>query len=67
MQINGETHYLWRTVDREDRVLEVFVMKRGDCKAALMFLKRVMKRYDQLKLIVTDLPPVVSGSDGCDR
>ena len=67
VRINGETHYLWRTVDREGRVLEVFVTKRGDCKAALKFLKRAMKRYGQLKVIVTDLPPVVSGSDECDR
>jgi putative transposase len=61
VQINGETHYLWRPVDREDRVLEVFVTKRGDCKAAPKFLKRAMKRYGQLKVTVTDLPPVVSG------
>jgi putative transposase len=67
VRINGEAHYFWRTVDREGRVLEVFVTKRGDCKAALKFLKRAMKRYGQLKVIVTDLPPVVSGSDECDR
>jgi putative transposase len=67
VRINGETHYLWRTVGREGRVLEVFVTKRGDCKAALKFLKRAMNRYAQLKVIVTDLPPVVSGSEECDR
>ena len=54
MKINGETHYLWRVVDHEGGVLEVFVTKRRDLKAALQFLKRAMKRYGRLKVIVTD-------------
>ena len=52
--INGETHYLWRAVDHEGEVLEVFVTKRRDRRAALQFLKRAMKRYGQPKMIVTD-------------
>ena len=39
VRINGETHYLWRAVDHEGEVLEVFVTKRQDRKAALKFLK----------------------------
>jgi len=54
VKINGETHYLWRAVDHEGEVLEVFVTKRRDRKAALKFLKRAMKRYGQPKVIVTD-------------
>ena len=54
VKINGETHYLWRAVDREGEVLEVFVTKRRDRRAALQFLKRAMKRYGQPKVIVTD-------------
>jgi len=54
VQINGETHYLWRAVDHEDEVLEVFATKRRDRKAALKFLKRTMKRYGQPASIVTD-------------
>ena len=45
VRINGKTHYLWRAVDHEGEVLEVFVTKRRDRKAALEFLKRTMKRY----------------------
>ncbi len=45
VRINGETHYLWRAVDHEGEVLEVFATKRRDRKAALKFLKRTMKRY----------------------
>ena len=54
VRINGETHYLWRSVDHEGEVLEVFATKRRDCKAALKFLKRTMKRYGQPKMIVTN-------------
>jgi putative transposase len=54
VKINGETHYLWRAVDHEGEVLEVFVTKRRDRRAALTFIKRAMKRYGQPKVIVTD-------------
>jgi len=54
VRINGETHYLWRAVDHEGEVLETFVTKRRDRKAALRFLKKTMKRYGHPKIIVTD-------------
>ena len=54
VRINGKTHYLWRAVDHEGEVLEVFATKRRDRRAALKFLKRVMKRYGRPKTIVTD-------------
>lgn len=54
VKINGETHYLWRAVDHEGEVLESFVTKRRDRKAALAFLKKAIKRYGQPKVIVTD-------------
>ena len=54
VRINGEIHYLWRAVDHEGEVLEVFATKRRDCKAALRFLKRAIKRYGRPKAIVTD-------------
>ncbi len=54
VRINGETHYLWRAVDQEGEVLEVFATKRRDRGAALKFLKRTMKRYGRPRSIVTD-------------
>ena len=54
--INSVTHYLWRAVDHEGEVLEVFVTKRRDRRAALQFLKSAMRRYGQPKVIVTDRP-----------
>ena len=54
VRINGETHYLWRAVDHEGEVLETFVTKRRDRKAALKFLRKAMKRYGNPLEIVTD-------------
>ena len=54
VKINGETHYLWRAVDHEGEVLEVFATKRRDRKAASSFLKRTLKRNGMPKTIVTD-------------
>ena len=54
VRINGETHSLWRAVDHEGEVLEVFVTKRRDRRAALKFLKRTMKRVGRPSSIVTD-------------
>jgi len=54
VRINGETHYLWRAVDHEGEVLESFVTKKRDRKAALKFLRKAMKRYGRPKVVVTD-------------
>jgi putative transposase len=54
VKINGEQHYLWRAVDHEGEVLEAFVSKRRDRKAALKFLRKLMKRHGPPELIVTD-------------
>ena len=54
VKINGEMQYLWRAVDHEGEVLEVFATKRRDRRAALKFLKRTMKRYGRPRSIVTD-------------
>ncbi len=54
VRINGEIHYLWRAVDHEGEVLEVFATKRRDRKAVLRFLKCAMKRYGRPRSIVTD-------------
>lgn len=52
--INGETHDLWRAVDREDEVLESYFTKRRDRKAAFKFIRKPMKRYGDPAEIVTD-------------
>ena len=54
VKINGERHYLWRAVDHEGEVLESYVTKRRDRKAALKFIRKSMKRYGNPNVIVTD-------------
>ena len=54
LKINGDTHYLWRAVDHEGEVLESYVTKRRDRKAALKFLRKAMKRYGGPEVVVTD-------------
>ena len=44
VKINGERHYLWRAVDHEGEVLESYVTKKRDKKAALKFMKKAMRR-----------------------
>lgn len=54
VKINGEQHYLWRAVDHEGEVLESFVTKTRDRRAALKFLKKTLKRHGRPEKIVTD-------------
>ena len=74
VRINGKTCYLWRAVDHEGEVLEVFATERRDRRAALRFLKRAMKRYGRPASIVTDGLPsyraamkVIGNEDGSIR
>ena len=57
VKINGERHYLWRAVDHEGEVLEAVVTKRRNKKAAMKFLRKLMRRYGQPETIVTDRLP----------
>ena len=54
VKINGEQHYLWRAVDHEGEVLESFVTKTRDKKAALKFLKKARRKHGRPEGIVTD-------------
>jgi len=54
VKINGEQHYLWRAVDHEGEVLESFVTKTRDRKAALKFLKKALKKHGRADVFVTD-------------
>ncbi|WP_254684636.1 IS6 family transposase [Sulfitobacter sp. JL08] len=54
VKINGERHYLWQAVDHQGEVLESYVKKVRDKKAALKFLKKAMRKYGNPEVIVTD-------------
>ena len=51
---NWKWHYLWRAVDNGGEVLESYVTKKRDKKAALKFMKKAMQRYGSPNKIVTD-------------
>jgi putative transposase len=54
VQINGKQRYLWRAVDHEGEVPDVYVTSKCDKAAALRFLKRILKRHSRTGDIVTD-------------
>ena len=56
MKITRKRHYLWRTVDHEGEIIESYVTKRRDRKAALKFVRKSIKRYDQSKVILAGRP-----------
>lgn len=57
VKINGERHYLWRAVDHEGEVLESVVTKRRNKRAALKMLRKLMRRFGQPDVLVTDKFP----------
>ena len=54
VKINGEMRYLWRAVDHEGEILESYVTKTRDKKAALRFIKKALKRHGSPAEITTD-------------
>jgi putative transposase len=55
VKIQGKRHYLWRAVDQDGEVVDVFLQKRRDGKAAKRFFKRLLNKYKgEPRKIVTD-------------
>ena len=55
VKINGRQHYLWRAVDQEGEVIDVFLQSRRDGAAAKRFFKRLLRgQGEEPREIVTD-------------
>jgi putative transposase len=55
VKIQGVRHYLWRAVDQDGEVVDVFLQKRRDRKAAKRLFKRLLKNHQgEPRKIVTD-------------
>ena len=55
VKIDGKQHYLWRAVDQDGDVVDVFLQGRRDGNAAKRFFKRLLKTHrDEPRKIVTD-------------
>ncbi|MGK0296649.1 MAG: putative transposase [Gammaproteobacteria bacterium] len=55
VKIDGKQQYLWRAVDQDGEVVDVFLQERRNSKAAKRFFKRLLKNYHgEPRKIVTD-------------
>ena len=55
VKINGKQHYLWRAVDQDGEVIDVFLQSRRDGAAAKRFFKRLLRGHGGApREIVTD-------------
>ena len=55
MEINGKQHYLWKAVDQDGEVVDVFLQAKRDGTAAKRFFKRLLRSHGgQPRKIVTD-------------
>ena len=45
VRIDGKQHYLWRAVDQDGEVVDVFLQKRRDGAAAKRFFRRLLKAH----------------------
>ena len=55
VRINGKQYYLWRAVDQDGEVVDVFLLARRDGAAAKRFFKRLLRSHgSEPRKIVTD-------------
>ena len=54
-KISGKQHYLWRAVDQDGEVVDVFLQAKRDGAAAKHFFKRLLRTHgDEPRKIATD-------------
>jgi putative transposase len=55
VKINGKQHYLWRALDQNGEVVDIFLQARRDGTAAKRFFKRLLRCHGgETRKIVTD-------------
>ncbi len=55
VKINGKQHYLWRAVDQDGEVVDVYLQAKRDGAAAKRFFKRLLRTHgNEPRKIVTD-------------
>jgi putative transposase len=58
VKINGKQHYLWRAVDQDGEVVDVFLQARRDGAIAKRFFRRLLRSHGgEPRKIVTDKLP----------
>ena len=55
VKIGGKQHYVWRAVDQDGEVVDVYLLARRDGKAAMRFFTRLLRSHGgEPRKIVTD-------------
>lgn len=55
IKINGQLHYLWRSVEQDGEELDILAQKRRNTAAAAQFFKKLLKgQQATLLAIITD-------------
>ena len=55
VKISGKQHYLWRAVDQDGEVVDVYLQAKRDGAAAKRFFRRLLRNYgSEPRKIVTD-------------
>jgi len=55
VKVNGKQHYLWRAVDQDGEVVDVFLQARRDGAAAKRFFRRLLRNHgSEPRKIVTE-------------
>ena len=55
IQINGKQHYLWRAVDQDSDMNDMYLQAKRDGAAANLFFRRLLRSSgSELRKIVTD-------------
>ena len=61
IQINGKQHYLWRAVDQDGEVIDVYLQAKRDGVAAKCFFNRLLRSHGgEPRKIVTNCAAMVS-------
>ena len=80
MKINGKQHYLWRAVNQDGEVVDVYLQAWRDGAAAKRFFKRLLRNHaDEPRKIVTGklrsygvahrelMPDVIHSTEQCEN
>ncbi|OAZ17715.1 integrase, partial [Lactococcus lactis RTB018] len=59
---HGKWHYLYRAIDADGLTLDIWLRKKRDTQAAYAFLKRLVKQFDEPKVVVTDKAPSITSA-----
>ena len=52
--IRGKKHWLWRAIDADGDVLDIFVQTRRNAKAAKRFFQRLVSQFGEPRVVITD-------------